>query len=73
MKEKVEPKLRSAIEKLLKQAYEDESIWFIVTKNANEVDNTELNLEILKLAKEFDPKHNIIKAETLIKFRNYFF
>ncbi len=57
----------------MKQAYEDENIWFIVTKNANEVDNTEMNLEILKIAKEVDPKHLLVKADNLIKFRNYFF
>ena len=75
LQEKVSAKLKAALEKLLSQTYEDENTWFIVTKNANEVDNTEMNLNILSVLNSSMQSISGVgpKVDQLVKFRNYFF
>jgi hypothetical protein len=43
-KDQIETKLKTAVSKLLAQVFEDENVWFIISKNFNEVSSTELNL-----------------------------
>mmetsp|Transcript_3503 Transcript_3503/g.2520 ORF Transcript_3503/g.2520 Transcript_3503/m.2520 type:complete len:225 (+) Transcript_3503:197-871(+) len=63
--------LGAAVSKVLEQAFEDGDTWFIVTKNAPEFDNSEINLELLKVLLAL--KTNPLQPQTLIKFRNYFY
>jgi hypothetical protein len=46
---KIAPKVKDALTKLSEQAYEDEKVWFAVTKNANTLDSTHTNFHILNL------------------------
>jgi hypothetical protein len=41
--------LQGAINKLVEQGYEDNEVWFIVSKNANEEDSAHTNLHFLKV------------------------
>ena len=59
-------RLKSAIDKLKSAgSYEDEKIQFVVGKNSDRIENWELNMAFLEVAN--------LKAESLIKWRNYFY
>jgi len=68
-------KLTKAFNKLLTQVYEDDYMWFAITKNVNQVNNAEVNLRLAKIVQEFKKQMPEVglKNENLVKLRNYFF
>lgn len=69
---KISTKVKDALTKLTESSYEDESVWFVVTKNAGTLDSTHTNYHILNL---FNAASKIITipSTTLLKYRNYFY
>lgn len=66
-------KIKAALTKLLEQKYEDDKLWFIITKNSNVLDNVQVNYHVQNLLLESLNKKSVdVPASTLIKFRNYF-
>lgn len=47
LKDKAANKLKIALNKLISLGYEEDNVWFIISKSANETDNAHLNLHFL--------------------------
>lgn len=71
---KAEAQVKTAMGKLIAQAFEDDKTFFIITKNANSIDNSEINLYILDLLISSNKvlSELSVKGEQLVKYRNYF-
>lgn len=63
-------KAKTAMSKLLTQVYEDDQTFFVITKNANTLDNAEINLSVLEILNSSNLAE--IKGEQYVKYRNYF-
>lgn len=47
VKKAAETKIKNAFKKVIPQLYEDDEVLFLITKQANSIDNLELNLFFL--------------------------
>jgi hypothetical protein len=56
-------KIKTALNKLLAQVYEDDQTFFVITKNANTIDNAEINLAILEILNSSNVPDVTVKGE----------